>query len=954
MRRRPSLVALLLATLLVLAAHPAPALDLDPRPERAPLRLPGELFGQAGTTEGRLLVKIGSKKVKYSRVLDTAPLDVAAGPAQAGTTPALALTTPRGGPGIDLGRFNEVGLDIRDADPDNPTLAALTVATPDGRTFGSDPLECVDRLGETWLAGIAPGQAVAVATAGWAEKNALYLARRILDLPFDDLWRTTQDGPSTFLQRRFDRDILDLGAVDLILRRPAPVQVNLVVALDPANPRTRTVIDWYALAKRTFELPDGRTVLRIYVGRYLRERHPGLKWARLKEASLMFFRQGPAEVARDRLVQRLVFTDSGFDRAELARNGLPGRLPTRVRQPFAGSRRVFVNVAGAAAAMGPDGRATAALRLSPMVPEAPGGGVAEGAFLALVSPRRDTPAFLAAADELAVSLGAAPAIDRPDGGVSVAPLWSLAPPFAKAPGRTAGGLAEAPSVPVFLSGADGLFTAEGGLRLWRGAAGFTVEGTGPRLRVAVTAAFVPAAATDYFFRLDIGQCPGLTGVYLDVTGDAAAPDKTYALRPGQPTPLPDLPRSVSRAGLRFEFSGREFALPITRAMLVAVPAGPAAAGLYDATLPWPVTSAARPTPAGPGRTAFAPDVALGRRHWLTAAFDLVGDPVAVTVAGGSPAVPDTRSGLIAGRLPDAPGPVAVAVAGLGGQPPGQLELKDPVLSGEATLGWRAFFAASPLLSLGEVRHGPGLVSPETAARLNDSDGWLDIGPGRMPAKAAAARFFDHPWYGVSALCFETDAPLHLSRFARPPGQGAAPAGQGTLARVLAALAGLAALVAGWRLWGRQRLARLARLPLRWLAEPVPAADRVRQQRLFGGLAAGLAFCALGLGGVPGRVALGLAGLALLPVWRVLAPDVAARLARFFPALLPWLAADAGRPYFLGFALALAAGAGLRSLGLDRLSEFCVQAGLYALLAGICLELSPQATNRAATPEDPSA
>ena len=954
-------------------AGPCAALDLDPRPERVPLSLPGELFGPDAATEGRLLVKIGTKKIKYSRVLETDALTLVgqSSPDRDGNERTLA--NGQGSPFIAFGRFNEVGLEVRDADPANPTLAALTVRAPDGRTFGSDPLECVDHLGETWLAGIAPQATVDVAGGQWADKNALYLAKRVLDLPFDDVWRSAQDGPSTFLQRRFDRDILDLGAVDIVLRRPAPVQLNLVVALDPAKPQARTVLDWYALAKRTYELPDGRTVLRVSVGRYLRERYPGIKWARLKEISLMFFRQGPAEVARDRLVARLVFTPSGFAPAELAQNGLPGHLPTRVREPFAGVRRVFVNLTQAAQAIGPDGRARASLRLTPMAPDQPGGGTAEGAFLARTSPRRDTPAFLAAADELATSLGAAPDIDRPDGGVPVTALWSLSPPFAKAgPGqrRSPASLGDPVAEPVFVSGGGGLFTAPGNLRLFRSAAGLALEGQGKQVDMAVNAAFVPNPGANHFFRLDIGRTPGLTGVVLDVFAPGGgSPVHSYPLLPGQPTPLPDLPARVGRAVVRFTFSGEEFSLAITRAALTAVPTGRAGTGLYEAALPWPVTTTAVPAPSASGTpagapvataasdasghlpAAYVPQTPFGRLSWLTADFTLVGDPVAVSVAGGQPAVPDTRSGVIAARLPATAARASLAVTGLGGQAPGQLELTDPVFSGEAEAGWRSLFAALPLLALDGTRHAPGPVSEETAARLNAADAWLGLGAARLPAKASA-RFFDNPWYGVSALCFETDAPLHLSYFAAPPKAAIAAAGLGTLGRVLAGLALVAAGALGLRLAGQARLSRLLPRPLAWLANPPVAAAQLRRQRLANcALAAGLVLAGLTLGGVAGRVVLGLAGLTLVALWRVLAPWVAGRLARPAPQLGPWLAADAGRSYFLGFALALTAGAGLRSLGLVQAAEFCVQGGLYTLLAGLTLSIPTSADNRAKTPED---
>ncbi|WP_428564050.1 MAG: hypothetical protein ACP59X_01525 [Solidesulfovibrio sp. DCME] len=938
MRRLPRLCALAGLLGLLCCGGPAAALNLDPRPERAPVRLPDGLFAEIGPVDGLLRARLFTKKVKYSRVLETAPLAWEAAP---GPQAGLALTTPRGGRGIAFGRFNEVAFDVRDADPGNPTLATLTVRTPGGRVFASDPLECVERLGSAYLESIAGRDAaVPVARAPWADKTPLYLARRLLDLPFDDTWRVSEDGPSTFLQRRFDRDALDLGAVDLVLRRPAPVQVNLVVALDPSRPRERTVLDWYALAKRTFELPDGRTVLRVYVGRYLRAQYPGLRAARLKEISLMFFRQGAAEVTRDKVVERLAFIPSGLAASVLAANGLPGRLPTRVREPFAGMRRVFVNVTPAAAALGqaPGATATADMALAPMAPGLPGGGSLESAALALVSPRRDTPAFLAAADELATSLGAAPDIDRADGGLTVTSLWRLGPPFEAVSGRRGLGGAGA-DTPVFLSGDQGLFQAQGGVRLYRAPSGLVVEGRAAQLAIPVTA-FTRPGDGDLYFRLDIGPSPGLSAVFLDVAPAGGGAVKSYALRPGAPTPLPDAPAAATGAMLRFAFTGREFSLPLSRAELVSVPRGKAREGLYDARLPWPVTTAARAA-GGDGKTpAFSPVTPFGRLSWLTTAFGLVGDPVAVSVNGGAPAVPDTRSGLLAGRLGEGGGQAVLTVTGVGGQAPGSLELAEAAFSGLAEANWREFFAAAPLVRLDGRDHAPGLVDAATARRIHEADDWLGLGAARLAAKGGSARFFAHPWYGVSALCFETQSGIDLARFAAPARSGPGGGGAGTLGRALAALAVLAAAVAGLRLAGG-RLRGLAVRPARWLARvPQPGEERGRQ--LWWGLGAccALAAASFVLAGPTGRLAQGLAAVSLVPVWRAVGPGLGVRLGRRVAALGPWLAADPGRRYFLGFALSLFLAAGLRGLGLARLSEFCVQAGLYAFLAGLYLEVVP--------------
>jgi hypothetical protein len=953
LRRRTAAVLVLAACLAVWGAccRPAAALELDPKPQRAPVRLPGEIFGADGPAIGTVRVKIGVKKIKYSRVLETAPLATSAADGDAqGAARDLRLTLPGGQASLAFGRYNEVGFDLRDADPDNPTLAALLVRAPDGRTFASDPLACVTRLGPAYLdAAAAPDVSVPVARAQWADKTTLYLIRRILDLPFDATWRVAEDGPSTFLQRRFDRDLLAVGAVDLILRRPAPVQVNLVAALDPAHPRTRTVLDWYGLAKRTFELPDGRTVLRVYVGRYLRERYPGIKAVRLLEISLMFFRQDAAEVRRDKVVERLVFTPSGLDAAQVAANGLPGRLPTRVREPFAGAKRVFVNVTAASAALETEKSAgtTAALRLTPMAAGLPGGAAVTDAFLALVSPRRDTPAFLAAADELATDLGAAPDIDRADGGVTVTPLWTLASPFAPTPRHFGPGDADAPETPVSIAGAPDLFAADDGVRLYRTRQGLTIEGRASRLTVPVTASFTPAAHTAYFFRLDIGRAPGLAGVFLDVRDTAdGKPVRRYALRPGTATPLPDLPATVAGATLRFEFSGREFALPFTRAMLTAAPEGKPSEGLYAARLPWPVSTAATPA-QGVGNTRFTPQTPFGRLDWLTANYALTGDPVAVSVAGGAPARPDTRTGLLAARLDGQNATAPVAVAGVNGQAPGQLELNHAAFSGQAVADWRALFAAGPLLALDGKALSPGTVSEETAARLHAADSWLDIGAAKLPAKAATARFFSHPWYDVAALCFETARPIDVARFAAPPKAGAGAGHLGTLARALGAVLFLAALVIGARLIGKKRLREMASRPARWLAEPPHEPRAARREMAWGlGLCVALLATSLALGAAAARIVTPLAAMALLPVWRVLAPALAARLSRRATSLGAWLAADPGRPYFLGFALSLVLAAALHLCLLARPAEFLVQAGLYCFLAGLYLELAPRSGNTA--------
>ncbi len=882
-----------------------------------------------GPVAGEVKAKVVMKKVKHSRVLEALELATTRDAAADGGA-AFALAAPGGGT-FDAQRFNRVMADYLDLTPDNPGLAGLelTFAGKDGTPvrFVSDPLASVERL--TLAQVEREGESVPVAAAEWVEKDYLYLIRRTLGLSFDPAWRYAQDGPSTFIQRRFDKELLDIGAVDVVLRRNQKVQVNLVVGLDPENPRSRTILDWYKLPKRTFELEHGRSVLRIYIGRYLRENFPGAKSVVLKELSLMFFKENTGEVLANRNVERIGFAPSGLDPASIAENGLPRNLPADADLVFTGRKQLSVNISTLSKPEFAGMRlVSAGLFIRPMEAGQAFGTRLESARLALVSPREDVPAYLAATDALCATFDGACNPDNPDAGTgpdwasSQEPLWSVDFPF-ETPRRPGFGGGEADGVRLF--GAEGLFSADAPIRAARGETGLSVSGRASSLEMRIPGDFSVDSGKAYSLWLELSQAGSdLSGASFLADGYRAA------LKPGASTPLAGLPDRITNARIRFDFAGPEFSLSLRRAVLSATTSPGGRENVFAASLLMP----RRETPD------ILPENAPGGFDWLR--FPLAGKH------GGYAAV--YLPGLAANgqTLADVYAALPAEDGDLAGK--GEIEL-----TGSRLTDWTRVFGESPAAAVAGKTLAPGDISPETAAAMAGEDAWIDLGRVEIAANSANSAnsgdagvvFSDNPWFEAATLLFESDMPLAPRDLSQP----AAPKGGGSGKLSLAVKAGLGLLFCLFA-YAASRF-----IPWRKLAGPAAAylaagdldAGRARREiwRWLGiSLALALAGLFFGIGGR--RWSFVLAGLALIPVWRGLQAAPPAWIARRIPALSAWFGQSPARRYFAGFATAAVCAAILRTFDLLPVSEFVSTAGLYLLCIGLLLEFGG-----AGSPDQPS-
>ncbi|WP_243362055.1 hypothetical protein [Fundidesulfovibrio terrae] len=925
---------------------PVAALAEPARFEARTLALPPALWEAGGTAvSGQLYGRVAMRKVKYARVLAERALDL---PAQAAAWSGTGTAGEGGGvrrleiaaPGASLAGFNEARLDYLTADPARPGCLGLAVALAGpGRTeiFVSDPLETVDQL-TPGFADAPARDAVDVARADWTAKGLRYQISRLLDREPDQLWRYSQDGLSTFVQRRFRKDLTRVGAIDVVLARGQDVQVNLVVSLDAAG-KGKTVLDWYAIPKRIFDLGDGRTILRLYVGRHLREIAPGAKAVSLKEMALMFFKQNQDDVVRSRNVERILFVPSGLDSAAVA-SGLPRNLPARAREVFSGRGELAANLEELRQAPFKDmALSSVAVLQSPQDLGQPFAQTLEGARLADVAPRRDVPALLAATAERCSSFGAPCDIEDANGLVGQDPLWSVDFGALSQPGgEPAGQPGEQPPVaPAF---AGQMLSSPGRLAFSSAPDGLGVECSGGGLTLETGASFTPEPGRAYSLWLELGRArQGLSGVTAQAYGSGRT--VSVAVKPGMPAVFPELPPKVEGVRLDFSATGPELSLTLRRAVLQSWDKAAPRRNLFSARYLFDESRDLMAARTGPASLTLSASGPAFDPQWLvldlaTPPWNAADEPPCVDVAfGGRHAKIPLRSpsSRVAVYLPGAPGLdarantpgwPAISLALTGGASGAGLECPRAVLAGQRLATWPQVLETQGLLDLaGDERTLSGLDQAQAESMANSAR-WLPMGKADVPSGTGPVRFARNPWLEVEALLLADASGPALKSLGRPAqaaGQGGAKTG-----KLLGILVGTAALCLAWLAARRGVSAKAFEALGDWLdasAGPSGAPLRVKPW-LIAALAVLAAGILPGAGGV--RLVTMLGTLLAVPIWRALRVRIASRF--------PGLAGAASLHYCSGFLACAALAAAVRAAGAAPVSETFGMCGLWLFCAAL--------------------
>lgn len=244
-----------------------------------------------------------------------------------------------------LGDFNELWFDYRDiGGSDNCELSfkADALASTAQKSTVSLKLTGGDKIAK-W----SPALRVQAASMAWLPKDNLYLAKRVLGMKFDEVWRYKQDGEKTVVQRRFQQSLDGLEALDFqFLPGTQIVGINLHVA--HGDRRTAdTVIPWDAIPHQIESTADGLMRVRLLIDEWLKQNdnaNGNPQKIFLMEA-VAFLGGEAGEIAQSRPLKEVVFwANETTDASEPSAKELNNVLAVRAESLAPGYKRWIIDL----------------------------------------------------------------------------------------------------------------------------------------------------------------------------------------------------------------------------------------------------------------------------------------------------------------------------------------------------------------------------------------------------------------------------------------------------------------------------------------------------------------------------------------------------------------------------------------------------------------------------------
>ncbi len=211
----------------------------------------------------------------------------------------------------------------------------------------------------------------------WYPKNYFYLLKREMNLEPDTDWRFINKGGFTVVQRRFQKNIKPLEAMDIVVPPNWPViTINLKVGFEgPYRPTEILALHdiFYHRSKAGFE-----ETFRIYLGKLIRERYGKFEKVNLEEV-VVFFEDPAQQVAQHKPLKRILFHKLDMSPADRDSSDIV-QLPLEIRPLSATTYRASVRLN---AVKGKElSLKSTRLKISPENPAVPGGLVFHQARLA--------------------------------------------------------------------------------------------------------------------------------------------------------------------------------------------------------------------------------------------------------------------------------------------------------------------------------------------------------------------------------------------------------------------------------------------------------------------------------------------------------------------------------------------------------------------------------------------
>lgn len=254
--------------------------------------------------------------------------------------------------------YNELWFDYKDINPLNPCDVGIILKM--------NPAVLSERLGYAGNdnviaisanAQFEPSDIIDVAGSKWKAQDRIYDIKRLLGLSFDDAWRYVKDNEIVVMKRRFHNEISHIEAIDLEFSVGTKIKgVNMRLGFSDRMKADVTLL-WNELTEDVDVIKDrDKTIVRVWIGRLLREHYPGKKMVFLEEIFVHLYDQ-IADVLKERSLRRLVFqsgknrdvlgeeeeTNKG-DNQSLSKRSEPMLMFVQTEKISSGLNRVKVNI----------------------------------------------------------------------------------------------------------------------------------------------------------------------------------------------------------------------------------------------------------------------------------------------------------------------------------------------------------------------------------------------------------------------------------------------------------------------------------------------------------------------------------------------------------------------------------------------------------------------------------
>ena len=221
---------------------------------------------------------------------------------------------------IPSDKLEEIQIEYQDLFLENPSLPSVNIITTKSKSPSHLNKKNFSRKNIfSYNPFISDNDYLNVSSSLWKKKKPLYLIKRTLGLSFDDHWHYSTDKHYSVFQRRFQKDLQSIEAIDLVVNKQVMGEeseeifkkISCNFRLSYNNAMFMQVITHHKLNPIVFKSND-KIIIRFTIGDFLRQHNKAPQTAYLKEM-IIFVPKSLPYVRHYRPVESIVFQHRNQD-----------------------------------------------------------------------------------------------------------------------------------------------------------------------------------------------------------------------------------------------------------------------------------------------------------------------------------------------------------------------------------------------------------------------------------------------------------------------------------------------------------------------------------------------------------------------------------------------------------------------------------------------------------------